>query len=85
VTIGGFIVLLIAGAVVGAIVEAALGTRAGIGWVGTMIVALMGAWIGSALFSFGPEYGRVYLISAVIGAIILVLLLKVITGPRVVE
>ena len=81
-TIGGFIVLLIVAAVVGAIGEAIVGWRTGYGWIGTIIVGLIGAWIGSALFTIGPLIGGVYLISAILGAILLVLLLKLITGRR---
>lgn len=81
-TIGGFIILLIVAAIVGAIAEAIVGTKTGYGWLGTIVVGLIGAWIGQALFTIGPVVGGVYLISAILGAIILVLLLKLITGRR---
>ena len=81
-TIGGFILLLVAAAVVGAIAEALVGWRTGYGWIGTIIVGLVGAWIGSALFRIGPIIGGVYLVSAILGAIVLVLLLKAVTGRR---
>lgn len=84
-TIGGFIALLIVAFIVGAIAEAVVGTKVGPGWIGTIVVGLIGAWIGTALFRVGPIVGGVYLISAIIGAIILVLLLKLITGRRVTE
>lgn len=84
-TLGGFLVLLIVAAIVGAIAEAVAGAKVGPGWIGTIIVGLIGAWIGQALFRIGPLVGGVYLISAIIGSIILVLLLKLITGRRVVE
>jgi len=81
-TIGGFILLLVVAAVVGAIAEALVGWRTGYGWIGTIIVGLVGAWIGSALFGIGPIIGGVYLVSAILGAIVLVLLLKAVTGRR---
>lgn len=82
-TLGGFIILLIVSAIVGAIAEAMVGTKVGPGWIGTIVVGLIGAWIGTALFRIGPLVGGIYFISAIIGAIILVLLLKLITGRRV--
>ena len=81
-TIGGFIVLLVVAAIVGAIAEALVGWRTGYGWIGTIIVGLIGAWIGNALFAIGPVIGRIHLISAIIGAIVLVVLLKLVTGRR---
>lgn len=81
-TFGGFIVLLIVAAIVGAIAEAVIGYKAGAGWVGTIVVGLVGAWLGTALFSIGPVIGGVYLISAIIGSIVLVAILKAITARR---
>ena len=43
------------------------------------VIGLVGAWIGSALFTIGPLIGGVPLISAIIGAVILTALLKAIT------
>ena len=82
-TLSGFVILLIVAAIVGAIAEAVVGAKVGPGWIGTIIVGLIGAWIGTALFRVGPIIGGVYFISAIIGAIILVLLLKLITGRTV--
>jgi uncharacterized membrane protein YeaQ/YmgE (transglycosylase-associated protein family) len=81
-TVVGFLILLIVAAVVGAIAEAVVGYRTSWGWLGTIIIGLIGAWIGSALFRIGPIIGGTFLISAIIGAIILVALLKLITGRR---
>lgn len=80
----GFIVLLLVAAVVGAIAEALVGWRTGYGWIGTIIVGLIGAWIGSALFRIGPIIGGVYLISAILGSVILTAVLKLVTGRRTV-
>ena len=81
-TLGGFIVLLIVAAVVGAVAEALAGVKVGAGWIGTIIVGLIGAWIGSVLFRIGPLIGGVYLISAILGSFVLVLLLKMISARR---
>lgn len=81
-TVGGFVLLLVVAAVVGAIAEVIVGWRTGYGWIGTIIVGLIGGWIGGALFRIGPIIGGVYLVSAVLGAIVLVLLLKIVTGGR---
>ncbi len=81
-TLGGFLLLLVVAAVVGAVVEAIMGIKVGADWIGTIIVGLIGAWIGSALFRIGPIIGGVYLISAILGAIIFVFLLKLVTGRR---
>ena len=83
-TLGGFIVLLIVAAIVGAVAEALAGVKVGAGWVGTIIVGLIGAWVGSVLFRIGPLIGGVYLISAILGSFVLVLLLKMITARRAV-
>lgn len=52
----GWIVL---GLIAGAIAKAILGDRAGGGWLATLVIgvvgALVGGWIGSALFGVGLE------------------------------
>lgn len=80
----GFLVLLVVAAIVGAIAEAIVGWRPGYGWLGTIVIGLVGAWIGTALLRIGPIIGGVYLISAIIGSVVLVLILKAITGRRTV-
>jgi len=81
-TLVGFLVLLVVAAVVGAIAEAIVGWRAGAGWIGTIIIGLIGAWLGTAIVRIGPLIGGVYLISAILGSIILVFLLKLLVGRR---
>ncbi|MHB0997797.1 MAG: GlsB/YeaQ/YmgE family stress response membrane protein [Armatimonadota bacterium] len=83
-TLTGFLILLIVAAIVGAIAESVTGTKVGSGWLGSIVVGLIGAWLGSALFRIGPIIGGVYFISAILGAIILIILLKMITGRRAV-
>jgi len=81
-TLGGLVILLVVAAIVGAVAEALVGWRAGYGWIGTIIVGLIGAWIGNALFAIGPVIRGIYLTSAILGAFVLVLLLKLVTVRR---
>lgn len=79
-TVLGFIILVLIAVVVGAIAEAVVGYRPGYGWVGTMVIGLVGAWIGSALVRIGPVIGGMYFTSAIIGAIVLTAILKGVTS-----
>ncbi len=81
-SVTAFLVLLIIAAVVGAIAEAVVGYRTRWGWLGTILIGLIGAWLGTALIAIGPVIGGVHLISAILGAIILVLILKALARPR---
>jgi uncharacterized membrane protein YeaQ/YmgE (transglycosylase-associated protein family) len=83
-TLTGFLILLLMSAIIGVTAEAIVGTKVGPGWLGTAIVGLVGAWIGNALLPVGPLAGGVYLIGGIIGAVILILLLKMLTGRRIV-
>ncbi len=82
-TLGGFVILLVVAAIVGAIGEAIVGMKTGYGWIGTMVIGIIGAWLGSSLMHIGPIVGGIYLVSAIIGSIIVVAILKLITGRRV--
>ena len=44
------------------------------GWIGSILVGLVGAWIGSALFHFGPIIEGIQIIPAIVGAAIFVLI-----------
>lgn len=79
-TVVGFIVLLVIAAVVGAIAEAIVGYKTSYGWLGSVVVGLVGAWIGSSLIRIGPVVGGMYLLSAILGAIVLTALLKAVSG-----
>ena len=83
-TLIGCGILLVVAVIIGVIAEAVIGAKIGPGLVGTVIVGLIGAWIGSALVRIGPVVGGIYVISANLGAIVIVLLLKVITPRRAV-
>jgi len=72
----GEVFLLIAGAAVIAVVLQNIG-RAGSGyeWIFTFVAALAGGWLGSeafgALSTWGPVFEGLYLVPALIGAMIL--------------
>ncbi|MCC2668391.1 MAG: hypothetical protein K0Q72_862 [Armatimonadetes bacterium] len=73
----GLIVLLVVAAIVGALGELIGGVNVPGGWIGSILVGLVGAWIGGALFHFGPTLGGIQVIPAIIGAILFVLVLRV--------
>ncbi len=72
------LILLLVGLVVGLVAEAIVGTRAPLGFVGAVILGLLGAWIAGHVlhFSISPEYtiNGVPLLRSLIGAVILALL-----------
>lgn len=82
-TVGGLLVVLGVAVIVGAFIEAVVGAKPGLGWVGTVVVGAIGAWIGSVLFRVGPVFAGVYLVSAILGATVLILLLKMMVGRSV--
>jgi uncharacterized membrane protein YeaQ/YmgE (transglycosylase-associated protein family) len=73
----GLLILLIVAAVCGALGEMIGGVKVPGGWIGSIIAGLVGAWIGSALLHFGPVIGGIQIIPAILGAILFVLLLRV--------
>ena len=78
-TLVGFGVLAILGIVIGLIVELVVGAKASVRWVGTFIIGLIGGWIGTGVYWIGPPVGGVYVISAITGAIVLTIVLKLVT------
>jgi uncharacterized membrane protein YeaQ/YmgE (transglycosylase-associated protein family) len=72
----GLLILLIVAAVVGALGEMIGGVNVPGGWIGSILVGLVGAWIGGALFHMGPVIGGIQIIPAIIGAILFVLVLR---------
>ncbi|MBS2028310.1 MAG: GlsB/YeaQ/YmgE family stress response membrane protein [Deltaproteobacteria bacterium] len=74
----GFIVLLIVAFIVGALGERIGGVKIPGGVFGSIVVGFVGAWIGGALLHFGPIVGGIQIIPAIIGAIVFVLLLRLI-------
>ena len=78
----GFLILLIVAALAGAIGEMIAGVKVPGGWLGSMLVGFVGAWIGHALLRVGPEVQGIYVISAIIGAALFVLVLRLLMGAR---
>jgi uncharacterized membrane protein YeaQ/YmgE (transglycosylase-associated protein family) len=78
----GLLVLLIVAALVGALGEMIGGVKVPGGWLGSILAGLIGAWIGSAIFHFGPLIGGIQVIPAVIGAILFVLVLRLLLDAR---
>jgi uncharacterized membrane protein YeaQ/YmgE (transglycosylase-associated protein family) len=79
-TLLGFIILLVVAAISGAIGEAIAGGKLPGGWLGSLVAGFIGAWIGGALFHFGPTWGGIQIIPAIIGAAIFVFILRLVTG-----
>lgn len=77
----GFIVMLIVGGLIGWAAGAILGKDVPGGILGNIIAGLIGSAIGSWLFGhWGPEFGGVYILPALIGAIIFIALASLILG-----
>ena len=72
------LILLLVGLVVGVVAEAIVGIRAPLGFVGAVILGMLGAWIAGHVlhFTISPEYtiNGVPLLRSLIGAVILALL-----------
>jgi uncharacterized membrane protein YeaQ/YmgE (transglycosylase-associated protein family) len=73
-----FLVLLIIAAICGALGEMIGGVKIPGGWLGSIVAGLVGAWIGGMLFHFGPVIGAIQVIPAIVGAILFVLVLRLI-------
>jgi len=82
-SIVGIIIFFLIAGICGAIGEGIAGGKVGPGFLGSFIVGLIGAWIGHALIRIGPEIQGIYLISAIIGSVLFVAVLKLITGRSV--
>ena len=74
----GLLVLLIIAAICGAVGEMIGGVKMPAGWIGSIVAGLVGAWIGGMLLHFGPVIGGIQVIPAIIGAILFVLVLRLI-------
>jgi uncharacterized membrane protein YeaQ/YmgE (transglycosylase-associated protein family) len=79
-TLVGFIILLVVAAIAGAIGEMIAGGKVPGGWIGSIIAGFIGAWIGGALFHFGPTLGGIQIIPAIVGSALFVFVLRLITG-----
>ena len=71
------LILLLIGLVVGLVAEAIVGTRVPLGFVGAVILGMLGAWLTGHVvhFSISPDYtiNGVPLLRSLIGAVILAL------------
>jgi len=72
------LILLLVGLVVGLVAEAIVGTRVPLGFVGAVLLGMLGAWIAGHVlhFSIAPDYtiNGVPLLRSLIGAVLLALL-----------
>ena len=72
------LILLLIGLVVGLVAETIVGTRVPLGFVGAVILGMLGAWIAGHVlhFTISPEYtiNGVPLFRSLIGAVILALI-----------
>jgi len=76
----GLLVLLIVAAIVGALGEMIGGVKVPGGWLGSIVAGLIGAWIGSAIIHVGPVMGGIQVLPAIVGAILFVLVLRLLLG-----
>ena len=79
-TLLGFVILLAVAFVVGAIGESIAGLKVPGGWLGSILAGVVGAWVGGMLLHFGPAVGGIQIIPAIIGAALLVLVLRLVMG-----
>ncbi|EXX85207.1 membrane protein [Paenibacillus darwinianus] len=77
-----FLWYLIVGGIIGWLAGLIVGRDIPGGIIGNIIAGIIGAWLGGALLgAWGPEVGNIYLIPALIGAIVLVLIVSAILRP----
>ena len=77
----GFLLFLIMGGIIGWLAGLILGKDIPGGIIGNIIAGIIGAWLGSLLLGdWGPEIWGVYIIPALIGALVLVFVLSLILG-----
>ena len=76
----GFILFLIMGLIAGLLARAIMPGRDPIGWLGTMLLGVVGAFLGGMLFG-GPDNAVGYL-GAVVGALIVLFLYRLAVGRR---
>ena len=76
----GFILFLIMGLIAGLLARAIMPGRDPMGWLGTMLLGVIGAFLGGMLFG-GPDNAVGYL-GAVVGALIVLFLYRLTVGRR---
>lgn len=76
----GWLWSLIVGGIIGWLAGLIVGRDIPLGIIGNIIVGIIGGWLGSTLLgSWGPEVGGFFIIPALIGAIILVIIIGLIS------
>ena len=73
----GIILFLIMGLIAGFIARAVVPGRDPMGWVGTLVLGVIGALIGGFIFG-GPDNAVGYL-GAIVGAVLVLLVYKLVT------
>ena len=73
----GIILFLIMGLIAGLIARAIVPGRDPMGWIGTLVLGVIGALIGGFLFG-GPDNAVGYL-GAIVGAVLVLLVYKLVT------
>ena len=73
----GIILFLIMGLIAGLIARAIVPGRDPMGWIGTLVLGVIGAIIGGFLFG-GPDNAVGYL-GAIVGAVLVLLVYKLVT------
>jgi uncharacterized membrane protein YeaQ/YmgE (transglycosylase-associated protein family) len=85
-TLTHLLILLLVGAVVGLIAERLVNRSLPFGWIGAVAAGLLGAWLMTDVFHvvIAPQVSVVGipLISAILGAMIVVFVLSLVTGAR---
>ena len=75
----GWLWTIIVGGIIGWLAGLFLGRDIPGGIIGNIIAGFIGAWLGGVLFgNFGPEIGDFYILPALIGAIILILIVSLV-------
>jgi uncharacterized membrane protein YeaQ/YmgE (transglycosylase-associated protein family) len=73
----GLLWTLIIGGVIGWLGGLIIGRNVPGGIIGNIVAGLVGAWLGSLILGdFGPSMGGFYLIPAILGAIVIVLIIS---------
>lgn len=71
---------LIVGGIIGWLASLIAGNNLPYGIIGNIICGIVGAWIGGMLLgAWGPSFGGIFILPALIGSILFILLLRIIT------
>lgn len=77
----GVVLMLITAAFIGWIADMVVPGRLPLGWIGSIMAGLVGAWIGTAIIGeWGPTVGGLALVPGIIGAVIFAFLVRILLG-----